>query len=320
MAPDRPGLPRDEEAVSYGRASSSGEVAVRSPDVGSLDADLLGHRRPVDTVSNFQSGSMAAPEIDPNRPNVARMYDYWLGGKDNFQADRDATERAAKRNPNARLCALANRGFLGRAVRFLAGQGIRQFLDVGSGLPAVGNVHEVAQSVEPGARTVYVDYDPIVSQHGRALLATDERTTMVQMDLRNPEFILGKAAGLLDFDFPVGVLLVATLHFITDEEDPHGIVKTLMECMEPGSYLVVSHVLETPTTIAAAGAGYKDASAGVTLRGGAEIGRFFAVAETELVAPGLVRVPLWRPEIAQPLAEEDAERVDFLGGVGRKER
>ncbi|WP_327583371.1 SAM-dependent methyltransferase [Nonomuraea sp. NBC_00507] len=285
-----------------------------------LDADLLGHQRTVVTISTYQSGSMESPQIDPNRPNVARMYDYWLGGKDNFPADRQAAERASRANPNAQFCAWANRAFLGRAVRFLAKQGIRQFLDVGSGLPAVGNVHEVAQSIEPGARTVCVDYDPIVSQHGRALLATDERTTMVQMDLRNPEFILDKAAGLLNFDFPVAVLLVATLHFITDEEDPHGIVKTLMECTEPGSYLVVSHVLETPTTIAAAGAGYKDASAGVTLRSEAEISGFFAVTETELLDPGLVRVPLRRPEVAQPLAEEDAAKVDFLGGVGRKER
>ncbi|GAA2268572.1 SAM-dependent methyltransferase [Nonomuraea roseoviolacea subsp. roseoviolacea] len=243
------------------------------------------------------------------------MYDYWLGGKDNFAADRDAADAASKLNPGARLCALENRRFLGRAVRYLAERGVRQFLDIGTGLPAMGNVHAVAQSVHPDARTVYVDYDPVVVQHGRAMLATDDRTWMLHLDLRYPDFILSRAAELLDFDEPVAVLLVASLHFITAAEDPYGIVAGLMEFTEPGSYLVISHVLETAATVRAAAA-YRSASAAVQVRSSDDIARFFTVANARLVEPGLVRVPLWRPEVPVQLAREDALRVDFLGGVG----
>ncbi|MGP3917940.1 SAM-dependent methyltransferase [Nonomuraea sp. 10N515B] len=185
--------------------------------------------------------------------------------------------------------------------------------------PSQGNVHEIAQAIHADARTVYVDYDPIVAQHGRALLATDERTMMVQLDVRYPEFILHKALELLDYGLPVGVLLVTTMHFIRDGEDPWSIVRTLMEHMEPGSYLGLTHVLEAPNTIAAA-AVYDTASASVTPRSEEAIREFITVADVELVDPGLVRVPLWRPEMDPRLAEEDAELVDFLGGVGRKER
>ncbi|TMR88036.1 SAM-dependent methyltransferase [Nonomuraea basaltis] len=260
-----------------------------------------------------------AQEINPNVPNPARMYDYWLGGKDHFPADREAADRASLLNPHAKACALANRAFLRRVVRYLAERGVRQFLDIGTGLPSQGNVHEIAQAIQAihaDARTVYVDYDPIVAQHGRALLATDERTMMVQLDVRYPEFILHK---VLDFDLPVGVLLVTTMHFIGDEEDPWSIVRTLLEHMEPGSYLGLTHVLEAPNTIAAA-AVYDTASASVTLRSEEAIREFFTVADVELVDPGLVRVPLWRPEMDPRLAEEDAAKVDVLGGVGRKER
>ncbi|WP_435054282.1 SAM-dependent methyltransferase [Nonomuraea angiospora] len=257
-----------------------------------------------------------ARAINPNVPNVARMYDCFLGGKDNYEADRAAAAEALRLNPDAALCARENRAFLGRAVRHVAKWGVRQFLDVGTGFPSMGNVHEVAQSVHGDARTVYVDYDPVVVQHGRALLATDEHTAMVEEDLRKPGRILEQAADLLDFGRPVCVLLVACLHFVTATEDPYRIVKWLMRSTAPGSYLVISHVIKTPKTIAAAAA-YRSASAPVVLRTEEQVGRLFTAAGVEVVEPGLVRVPSWRPDL-NALAGEDAARVDFLGGVGRK--
>ncbi|HEX4817582.1 MAG TPA: SAM-dependent methyltransferase [Nonomuraea sp.] len=295
---------------------------------GALAADLLGHRRYPGGHSTYVSGSMAARKIDQATPNVARMYDYYLGGKDNFPADRDAAEKVLAVMPEARLYARANRAFLRRVVLYLAAAGVRQFLDIGTGLPSMGNVHEVAQSVVPEARTVYVDYDQVVVQHGRAMLATDARTTIMQMDLRYPVHILTRAQEHLDFDQPVAVLMVACLHFVSDPEDPAGIVSTLMQDMEPGSYLVVSHVMETDETARAAAAGYKAASAPAVLRAEQEIAGFFEAGETELIDPGLVRVPLWRPEIgstlpdkdAREVAERDAALVAMVGGVGVKPR
>ncbi|MGW6494034.1 SAM-dependent methyltransferase [Nonomuraea angiospora] len=244
------------------------------------------------------------------------MYDRFLGGKDNYEADRAAAAEALRLNPDAARCARENRAFLGRAVRFVAKAGVRQFLDVGTGFLSMGNVHEIAQSVHGDARMVYVDYDPVVVQHGRAMLATDERTEMLEEDLREPGRILEQAAGVLDFGRPVCVLLVACLHFVTATEDPYQIVKRLMRSTAPGSFLVISHVIETPKTNAAAAA-YRGASAPV-LRTETQVGRMFTAAGVELVEPGLVRVPSWRPDLDHALAEEDAARVDFLGGVGRK--
>ncbi|MEV4179691.1 SAM-dependent methyltransferase [Nonomuraea sp. NPDC049709] len=291
-----------DEEYDSAQASNTGHSAPVGGKRTTLDADLLGHRRPRDP-------------INPNMPNVARMYDYFLGGNDNLAADRAAAEEALKLNPNARECARANRAFLGRAVRFLAERGVRQFLDIGSGLPAVGNVHQVAQAVMPDARTVYVDHDAVVLCHGRALLATDEHTIVVEADMRDPATILECAAERLDFSEPVAVLLVASLHFVLPEEDPYGIVRYLMGGTAPGSYLVVSHVLRTETTVRAVAA-YARASAPVALRSEEEIAGFFEAVGAELVEPGLVRVPLWRPEMAVGLAALDAARVDFVGGVG----
>ncbi|MEU8355642.1 SAM-dependent methyltransferase [Nonomuraea sp. NPDC048882] len=282
-------------AGKYGKDSRTG-----------LDADLLGHRAKVQP-----------PAVVPAVPNVARMYDVLLGGKDNYACDRAAVQGVLRSNPAAKLCALENRAFLCRVVRFLAGAGIRQFLDIGSGFPGESNVHEVAQREAPDALTVYVDYDPVVLTHARALLATDARTVVVCEDMRRPEEILAGAAGLLDWREPVAVLLVASLHFVTAADDPYGIVATLMGATVPGSYLVVSHVLETAGTRAAVG-GYEGASAPVALRTPEEIARFFGVAGTDLVEPGLVRVPLWRPEMHPEFACRDAELVDVLGGVGRR--
>ncbi|MEV8638848.1 SAM-dependent methyltransferase [Streptosporangium sp. NPDC051023] len=256
--------------------------------------------------------------LDIRVPNIARMYDYFLGGKDNFHIDRICAERVREHAPEVFVMAQENRAFLGRAVRYLAAEaGIDQFLDVGAGLPTQENVHQVAQKINPAARTVYVDHDPVVLTHARALLATDDHTWAIRQDVRAPEKILTAvdALGLLDLSRPVGVLLVAVLHFVTDAEDPYGIVATVMEALPAGSYLVVSHVEERPGLREAA-AQYRDANAPVTLRTAEEIGRMFD--GLALVDPGVVQVSDWRPDDPFcPVLDED-RRKWVCGGVGRK--
>lgn len=259
--------------------------------------------------------------VDAGVPNGARIYDYMLGGKDNYAADRAAAEAMIAANPGAPRTARANRAFLGRAVRFLAEEvGIRQFLDLGTGLPTQQNVHQVAQAVAPDARVVYVDYDPVVVVHGRALLATADAVDVVDGDLRRPDEILGHpdVGRLISFDQPLAVLLVAILHFISDEEDPAGIVARLRDAMAPGSYLVVSHTAsESPDEVmAAAQQGFRSAGAPLTPRTRAEIQRFFA--GFELVEPGLVEVAQWRPADPEPARPGKSPWV-LLGGVGRKQ-
>ncbi|WP_433513578.1 SAM-dependent methyltransferase [Nonomuraea sp. CA-143628] len=251
------------------------------------------------------------------------MYDYWLDGKDNYEADVKAADQASKLNPYAKDCARANRAFIKRVVEYLARQGISQFLDIGTGFPSQGNVHEVAQEFNPEARTLYVDNDPVVVTHGRALLATDPRTKMLPIDLRDPDFLFwcgaceADAFSVLDFTRPVGVLAVAVLHFIPPDDNPHGIVASLMEAMAPGSYLVLTHVLEAPRTIRAIKA-YENASAPTVLRTEKEINRFFTDAHLSLIDPGVVRVPLWQPDYIDPFAVAEADHIDFLAGVATK--
>jgi hypothetical protein len=262
----------------------------------------------------------APAEIDRSVPNGARIYDYMLGGKDHFQADETAAERMIAANPAAPLTARANRAFLGRAVRFLAKDaGIRQFLDLGTGLPTQQNVHEVAQGVAPDARVVYVDYDPVVVLHGRALLATTGTVTVVQGDLRRPNEILAhpQTRRLIDFDQPVAVLLVAILHFITDEEDPAGIVARLRDEMAPGSHLVISHTAnESPDEVmAAAQQGFRMAGAPLTPRTRAEVARFFD--GFDMLDPGLVEVSQWRPDTPEAPPPSGSPWT-IVGGVGRK--
>ncbi|MCO6004755.1 SAM-dependent methyltransferase [Actinoallomurus purpureus] len=182
-------------------------------------------------------------EYDPSQPNVARMYDYLLGGKDNGLADRLAVKEAIERVPSLRLMAKENRAFLQRAVRYCTNQGIRQFVDVGAGLPTLTNTHEIAQKRARDARVVYVDNDPLVLAHGRAILARNDNTTVVTADLRAPDDIINHPELLrhIDWSKPVAVLLVAILHFIPDTDDPYGIVAKLRKAMAPGSHLVLSH-------------------------------------------------------------------------------
>jgi hypothetical protein len=263
--------------------------------------------------------------IDTSVPNVARIYDYWLGGKDNFAADRDAAERSAKAVPQLPLLSLENRKFLRRAVRFCARAGITQFLDIGSGLPTMENVHEVAEQAAEEPHVVYVDNDPVVVAHARALLATP-RTAAARGDLTQPEKILGapEVRRLIDFGRPVAILIVATLHFIPDEADPAGAVARLRDAMAPGSYLVVSHVEVSPDhgvgtqprsqTARDLGEAQKGTPWGPA-RNREEIAAFFG--DLTLVEPGLVDVWDWRPD--GDVAVTSSDFLTVLGGVARKD-
>jgi hypothetical protein len=256
--------------------------------------------------------------IDAGTPNPARIYDYLLGGKDNYPVDRDAAEAILGVAPQARQGARENRAFLQRAVRFLAAEaGIRQFLDIGTGLPTQGNVHEIAQAVASDARVVYVDHDPVVHIHASALLADNAKTVAVLADLREPEVILGhpQVRRVLDFTRPVAVLLVAVLHFLRDGEEPAGVVARLRQAMAPGSFLVVSHATADfqPDVAAKVTDVYRRASAPLVLRSRSEIGRFFE--GFDVVAPGLVEPASWRPDGAGPTSPSAG---GFYSGVGRK--
>ncbi len=256
--------------------------------------------------------------IDTSRPNPARIYDALLGGKDNFPADRDAAEAILDVAPQARRGARENRAFLQRAVRYLAREaGIRQFLDIGTGLPTQGNVHQIAQAIAPDARVAYVDHDPVVHVHANALLADNTTTVAVLADLREPEVILGhpEVRRVLDFTRPLAVLLVAVLHFLRDEEDPAGIVARLRDAMAPRNYVVISHATADfhPQVAAKITDVYQQASAPLVLRSHSQIGRFFD--GFDLVEPGLVQPASWRPDGGIPASPSAG---GFYSGVGRK--
>jgi hypothetical protein len=260
------------------------------------------------------------PGVDTRQANPARVYDYWLGGSHNFLADQDVGRAIVALEPNAPALARANRAFLGRAVRFLTAAGIRQFLDIGSGIPTEGNVHEIAQQSAPGARVVYVDVDPVAIAHSRAILAGNENAIMVDADLREPEKILSHdgTRSLISFDEPVGLLLSAVMHFIPDEEDPWRIMSTLRDNLAPGSYLVLGQLTSDtePSTARAGETVYnRSVSAGIHFRSRAEILRFFD--GFEFVDPGLVYTPQWRPEAPEDVPG-DPSKSWVLAGVGRK--
>jgi SAM-dependent methyltransferase len=260
------------------------------------------------------------PGIDTGKANIARVYDYWLGGTSNFLADQDAARALLALEPNARGFARANRAFLGRAVRYLAGhEGIRQFLDIGSGIPTAGNVHEVAQETAPGCHVVYADVDEVVIAHSKLLLKDQPDTVAIQADLRQPEKILADPAvrAMIDFGRPVALLLVAVLHFIPDEDDPWRLVATLRQALAPGSYLVVCHACRDarPELAAPAEKAYEGrVKARAAIRTRAEILRFFG--GFEILDPGLVYLPLWRPDSPADIPE-DPRNFWGLAGVGR---
>ncbi|RAY16128.1 hypothetical protein DPM19_04175 [Actinomadura craniellae] len=256
-------------------------------------------------------------EIDEQKPSVARVYDFLLGGTHNFPADRDLATGLLRIEPQARELAQANRAFLTRAARMAVESGIDQFIDIGSGIPTQGNVHEIVQQVDPRARVVYVDNDAVAVAHSKAILAGDERTAVIEADMRRPADILGHptVGDLIDFSRPVAFLLVAALHLIKPDEDPYGIVGALREVSAPGSLLVISHLTrdDEPGKSAAIEKLYTRASSPAVARTHAEILRFFA--GYELLDPGVVYVPLWRPDAGE--VAERPERFLVLGGVGR---
>jgi SAM-dependent methyltransferase len=258
--------------------------------------------------------------LDPKVPNVARMYDYMLGGKENYASDRAAVEKLIELEPAVPRFARLNREFLGRAVRFVASHGVSQFLDVGAGLPTQQSVHEVARAINPDARIAYVDNDPVVLAHSRALLGAVPNVAFVQGDIRDLAGILRspEIRNTLDIDRPIGVLLLAILHFIRDAEDPAAVVAAFRDALAPGSYLIMSHGTAhgaLPDVVAAsrdARRVYDNATAQITFREPAEVSRF--LDGFSLVEPGLVHISQWRPP--EPVAYEFD---GFLAAVGRKD-
>jgi len=256
--------------------------------------------------------------IDPTVAHIARIQDYWLGGKDHFEADRIAGDEAIAQLPDTIASVRNTRAFLGRTVRFLAAErGIRQFLDLGTGIPTASNTHEVAQDVAPESRIVYVDNDPMVLAHARALLTSspEGRCAYIDADVRDPEKILNTAAEVLDLTEPVAVVLMAVLQFVPDDDDPHGIVRRLMTAVPAGSYLVISH----PAADLQAAAMARMASKlnelmaqRVKPRSKAEVTAFFD--GLDMVEPGVIRCPEWRPD--RP--EDAAGKSTMWGGVARK--
>jgi len=266
--------------------------------------------------------SEMAPEIDTSRPHIARMYDYFIGGKNHFAADRETAKKVLADMPTARIGPRENRGFMGRAVRYLAEEaGIRQFLDIGTGLPTTNAVHEVAQAVAPSSRVVYADNDPLVLTHARALLTSspEGRTAYIHADLREPEAILSDpvTSEVLDFGQPIALLLVAILHFIPDEYKPAEIIATLLGALPPGSYLVASHfTLEhDPVGAGATERTYRGAGLPVQARESDAFARL-AFSGLNLVPPGVVLVSEWRPQDTGP--RPTPVEVSCYGGVGRK--
>jgi trans-aconitate methyltransferase len=253
-------------------------------------------------------------DLDPAVPQAARVYDAWLGGKDHYVTDRETARRVAELRPQVIAAAQANRRFLGRAVRHLARHGVRQLLDIGTGLPTGENTHQIAQRIDPRARVVYVDSDPVVMAHARALLTSgpEGRCDYIHSDLRDTGYILRQAAQTLDLAQPVGVLLLAVLHFIPDADDPVGIVATLARALAPGSCVAISHLTGdfAPEAVSDAMDAYNQAvPTPVIARTHAQVTKLFA--GLPLVAPGVVPVSEWRPDAIV------RQVVDLYGGVAR---
>ncbi|GAA4068927.1 SAM-dependent methyltransferase [Nonomuraea soli] len=256
--------------------------------------------------------------VNPDIPSIARVYDYMLGGKDNFAADRAVGDQLFALNPDARAATLENRAVLVRAIRYLAAErGITQFLDIGSGLPTQQNVHQAAQAINPDARVVYVDNDPIVLAHGRALLAENDKTVVIQADMRDPASILTdpQVSAMLDFDKPVAVILCGVLHHLDDAEHPRGVVTSFMDRMPAGSHVFITHFART---------GPNSEIAERILIAGIGSGRFRTAQEIEelfdgysLAEPGVVFVPQWRPEEPIEGELEDWQRL-LMGGLAEK--
>ncbi|MBO4206891.1 SAM-dependent methyltransferase [Micromonospora echinofusca] len=278
--------------------------------------------------SGAQVGTSPADRIDTSVPHPARRYNYWLGGKDNFQADRESGDAIAAAFPTIRLAALENRGFLRRAVAYLTREaGIRQFLDIGTGIPTADNTHEVAQSIAPESRVVYVDNDPIVLAHARALLtsAPEGATAYIDADLRDVDTILGHPdlRRTIDLDQPVALMLVAILHFIHDRDDPYTIVDRLLDALPVGSYLVASHATDDylPPQVAAAAresANAEGQHGTIILRSRDEFVRFLDRPGLSMIEPGITSVAHWRAE-HEPQPRPTAAEAGIYAAVVRKD-
>ncbi|MFJ9818431.1 SAM-dependent methyltransferase [Streptomyces sp. NPDC101151] len=262
-----------------------------------------------------RDGGFSVGEIDTSRPHPARIYDYLLGGKDNYEVDQRAGEELAAAAPEVRIGLQANRAFLQRAVRYVVGNGVRQILDIGTGLPTSPNVHQIAHELAPDVRVAYVDNDPIVAAHANALLSSSGATSVVLADVRDPQTVVNHpdVRRAIDFDRPVALLLVAVLHFLTDAEQPEQAVATLRDALPAGSFLVLSHATGDFADRRAAQAVYSKATATLNLRSRGEVERFFD--GFELVEPGLAQVPFWRPDTPPPPRSEE---IGFYGGVAHR--
>jgi hypothetical protein len=273
-------------------------------------------------VTDLTADDLPLPEIDTSRPHPARMYDYYIGGKNHFAADRVVADAALSYWPSGRIGLRENRRFLGRTARYLAGEaGVRQFLDIGSGLPTTANVHEIAQAVAPSCQVVYVDNDPMVLTHARALLASapEGRTAYIQADLRSPLDILSSPVvrSVLDFDQPIALMLIAVLHFLHEEDKPEAVLSTLLDALPSGSYLAATH-LTSEHEQAGLSAGqrlYREAGIPMQTRDADEFASL-AFSGLELVPPGVVLVSEWRPDSNAP--RPSAAEVSCYGGVARK--
>ncbi|MGC4879875.1 SAM-dependent methyltransferase [Micromonospora sp. DT43] len=276
------------------------------------------------TDARDTAGNAPSDRIDTSVAHPARRYNYWLGGKDNFQADRESGDTIAASFPTIRTAALENRRFLQRAVGYLAREtGIRQFLDIGTGIPTANNTHEVAQGVAPESRVVYVDNDPIVLAHARALLSSTPEgvTAYIDADLRDPERILRHPELLrtIDLSQPVGLMLVAVLHFVPDDDDPYALVRRLLDALPAGSYLAASHATHEYLPPAIAEEARAAARGGgphglINLRTRAEFTRFFS--GLDVVEPGITSVAEWRAE-SEPQPRPSVVEVSMYGGVAR---
>lgn len=260
-----------------------------------------------------------APEdVDLTRPSIARAYDYWLGGAHNFAVDREFSRKLFEAVPDTRLMARANRAFLHRAVRFMTDAGVRQFLDIGSGIPTVGNVHEIAQQAAPDARVVYVDVDPVAVAHSELILADNDQATAIREDARHPDAILAhpQTRALLDLSRPVGLLLVAVLHYIPDQDNPHAIVAQYRQELCPGSYVAIAHPTadSRPTDAREAVRMTEQTATTARPRPMADVQQLFT--GLELVEPGIVWAPLWRPASPDDAVDEPERSVNYVG-VGR---
>ncbi|WP_329222900.1 SAM-dependent methyltransferase [Streptomyces sp. NBC_01485] len=262
----------------------------------------------------------APRSIDISVPSVSRIYDYYLGGSHNFEVDREAARKAMEFMPGLPKIMQANRAFMRRAVRYAVAEGVTQFLDIGSGIPTFGNVHEVAQAAGPGARVVYVDHDPVAVAHSQEVLAGNADADVVAADLRKPHEILGspQVEQLIDLERPVALLLVAILHFVEDADDPYETVAEFAAALAPGSLLVLTHasyegIPLPPERTQGAVDVYKDIRNPLIMRSRAEIERFFE--GYDMVEPGLVPMPRWRPDTAPE--DEDPWGFSGFAGVGR---